>query len=110
MKLLYTRFHTKATDSAVDSDDYLKNLFQTRMHPLLTDDYNSFIEYAEGNRSSFRNIRALKDSIDGIKPEEIVAVLNQYIENSKFENCFPNKDYCEALGFNSFLLNNTPKQ
>lgn len=65
-------------------------------------EYDSFVRYAEGDRSSFANIRALKDSIGGIDPKEIVAVLNQFIENSRFENCYPNKGYCEALGFTNF--------
>ena len=61
--------------------------------------YDAFVQYAEGDRSSFSKIRALKDSLDGIAPNEIVKVLNQYVENSRFENCFPNKGYCDALGF-----------
>lgn len=61
--------------------------------------YDNFVKYAEHNRSSFKTIRELKDSINGIKAEEIVAILNQFVENSKFENCFPNKGYCKALGF-----------
>lgn len=60
--------------------------------------YDNFVKYAESDRSAFASIRSLKDSIDGIKPVEIVALLNQYVENSKFENCYPNKGYCEALG------------
>ncbi len=60
--------------------------------------YDNFVEYAESDRSSFKAIRALKDSLGGIRPEEIVSVLNRYVENSKFENCYPNKGYCEALG------------
>ena len=60
--------------------------------------YDNFVQYAESDRSSFGKIRALKDSLDGIKPEEIVNILNQFIENSKFENCYPNRGYCEALG------------
>jgi endoglucanase len=63
------------------------------------DGYDHFVEYAESDRSSFGKIRALKDSLDGIGPEEIVGILNQMAENSKFENCFPNVGYCEALGF-----------
>lgn len=61
--------------------------------------YDNFVKYAESDRSAFASIRSLKDSIDGIKPVEIVALLNQYVENSKFENCNPNEGYCEALGF-----------
>ncbi|MEI6864524.1 cellulase family glycosylhydrolase [Flavicella sp.] len=64
------------------------------------DTYNNFTLYAESDRSSFSKIRALKDSLEGIKPEEIKALLNQFVENSKFENCYPNKGYCDALGFN----------
>ena len=60
--------------------------------------YDNFVKYAESDRSSFGKIRALKDSLDGIKPDEIVSILNQFVENSKFENCHPNKGYCEALG------------
>ena len=60
--------------------------------------YDNFVKYAECDRSSFGKIRALKDSLDGINPDEIVEILNQFIENSKFENCYPNKGYCEALG------------
>ena len=61
--------------------------------------YDNFVQYAESDRRSFRKIRALKDSLDGIQQKEIIAVLNQFVENSKFENCYPNKGYCEALGF-----------
>jgi len=60
--------------------------------------YDNLVIYAESDRSSFAMIRALKDSIEGIEPEEIVDILNQFAENSKFENCYPNKGYCEALG------------
>ncbi len=63
------------------------------------DGYDNFITYAEADRSSFGTIRALKDTIEGINPEKMISVLNQYVENSKFENCYPNKGYCEALGF-----------
>jgi hypothetical protein len=60
--------------------------------------YDNFVRYAESDRSTFAKIRALKDSLEGISPEEVAAVLNQFVENSKFENCYPNKGYCEALG------------
>jgi aryl-phospho-beta-D-glucosidase BglC (GH1 family) len=61
--------------------------------------YEKFINYAESDRTSFKKIRALKDSIIGIQPEEIVEILNQFNENSKFKNCFPNEGYCDALDF-----------
>ncbi|MCF8379055.1 MAG: glycoside hydrolase family 5 protein [Bacteroidales bacterium] len=61
-------------------------------------DYEKFITYTESDRSTFKKIRLLKDSIAGIQPEEVKGLLNQIVENSKFENCFPNKGYCDALG------------
>lgn len=63
------------------------------------DGYDKLIKYAEGDRSTFAKVRALKDSIGGLKPEEVVGILNQFVENSKFENCYPNEGFCEALGF-----------
>jgi hypothetical protein len=74
------------------------------------DGYENFIAYAESDRSSFAHIRALKDSLDGIRPEEMVAVLEQYVENSQFENCFPNPGYCEALGFTDVSWQRAPAQ
>jgi len=62
------------------------------------DGYDNFIKYAESDRSSFAGIRALKDSIEGIKPEVITGILNQFVENSRFENCYPNRGFCDALG------------
>jgi aryl-phospho-beta-D-glucosidase BglC (GH1 family) len=81
-----------------------KKMDNTRgpMNFVKPDGYDNFIRYAEADRRSFRSIRALKDSLDGITPKEIKIILNQYVENSKFENCYPNKGYCEALGFNGF--------
>ncbi|MCA0931373.1 glycoside hydrolase family 5 protein [Lutimonas saemankumensis] len=61
--------------------------------------YDQFIEYADADRSTFAKIRELKDSIQGIRKDEVEAILNQYVENSKFENCYPNDGYLEALGF-----------
>ncbi len=61
--------------------------------------YDAFIQYAESDRSSFKNIRELKDSIQGIDQASIIAVLRHYVENSKFENNYPNQGYCDALGF-----------
>ena len=62
--------------------------------------YGNFVRYAESDRGSFAKIRTLKDSLDGIKPKEIISLLKQFVENSKFENSYPNKGYCKALGFN----------
>lgn len=62
--------------------------------------YDNFTAYAESDRSTFSKIRALKDSLNGITPAEVEAILNQFVENSKYENCYPNEGYCKALGFN----------
>ncbi len=61
--------------------------------------YEHFIGYAESDRQTYGQIRMLKDSLPGMQPEAIKAVLDQFVANSKFENCFPNPGYCEALGF-----------
>lgn len=60
--------------------------------------YDNFIAYAESDRSTFGKIRSLKDSLQGIKPAEVKKLLFQFVENSKFENCYPNAGYCDALG------------
>lgn len=60
--------------------------------------YEHFITYAESDRASFAQIRALKDSLPGLQPEQIQQVMTQYIENSKFANSYPNEGYCKALG------------
>lgn len=62
--------------------------------------YDNFVIYAESDRRTFKKIRNLRDSIQGIEANNIVEVLNKYVENSKFENCYPNSGYCKALGFN----------
>lgn len=62
------------------------------------DSYDDFIRYAESDRSTFKKIRNLKDSLDGIEPGAVKELLNQFVANSKFENCYPNKGYCDALG------------
>jgi hypothetical protein len=62
--------------------------------------YDNFVQYAESDRSSFRKIRALKDSLPGIQQKEVITLLQQYAENSRFENCYPNDGYCSALGLN----------
>lgn len=70
------------------------------------DGYDNFTKYAESDRRSYKKLRAVKDSIEGIKPEEIKTILNQFVENSKFENCYPNKGYCKALGLNDINISN----
>ena len=66
--------------------------------------YDDFTRYAESDRSTFGKIRALKDSLQGINPEAVKTLLNQFVENSKFENCYPNKGYCDALGLNDLSM------
>ena len=68
------------------------------------DNYDNFVRYAESDRSSFKKIRALKDSLPGLERQEIIALLGKFNENSRFENCFPNEGYCKALGFNEAAL------
>ena len=63
--------------------------------------YDAIVQYAESDRTSFKKIRQLKDSLQGIEPEQVKFVLKQFNENSRFENCFPNEGYCKALGFSS---------
>ena len=63
------------------------------------EEYDNFVAYAESDRTSFAKIRSLKDNLPGIEPQAISRVLMQYVENCKFENCFPNEGYCRALGF-----------
>lgn len=63
--------------------------------------YDHFIKYADSDRGTYAKIRTMKDSLDGIQPEEVETLLSQYVENSKFENCYPNKGYIEALGFDN---------
>ena len=64
------------------------------MNFALPDNYELIIKYSESNRSSFKNIR--ENMPDRKKARE---ALNGFLENCKYENCFQNKGYIEALGF-----------
>jgi endoglucanase len=57
--------------------------------------YDKIIEYTEKSRADFAAIR--KAAPDD--REQIKKALFGFLENSKFENCRPNKGYMEALGF-----------
>jgi hypothetical protein len=61
--------------------------------------FDMLIQYAEGDRRTFARERALKDSVGVTNPEEIIAILAFFSENSRFENCHPNEGFCKALGF-----------
>ena len=55
--------------------------------------YSLLSSYATSDRSRYSNIRAHRPDIAKIK-----IALNEFIENSKFKNCFPNEGYVKALG------------
>ncbi|MDB5015206.1 MAG: glycosyl hydrolase family 5 [Mucilaginibacter sp.] len=56
--------------------------------------YDKIIEYTEQPRADFAAIRKAAPA----DREAIKNALYQFINNSKFENCHPNKGYIEALG------------
>ncbi|MCF8241624.1 MAG: glycoside hydrolase family 5 protein [Melioribacteraceae bacterium] len=55
--------------------------------------YDLIIEYAESDRSTYANMRENKPGIEKVKK-----ALEDFIDESKFENCFPNNGYLWALG------------
>lgn len=57
--------------------------------------YEKIIEYTEKPRADFAAIRKAAPQ----DREQIKKALYEFINNSKFENCRPNKGYMEALGF-----------
>ena len=57
--------------------------------------YDTIIEYTEKPRADFEAIRKAAPE----DREQIKKALFDFLENSKFENCRPNKGYIEALGF-----------
>ena len=56
--------------------------------------YDKLIDYTEATRNDFAAIRKAAPQ----NRELLVKALYQYLNNSKFENCHPNKGYIEALG------------
>jgi endoglucanase len=57
--------------------------------------YDKIIEYTEKNRTTFEDIRKAAPE----DREQLIKALYAFLNNSKFENCKPNKGYIEALGF-----------
>jgi len=57
--------------------------------------YDKLIEYTEKPRSTFEEIRKAAPE----DREQLIKALYAFLNNSKFENCKPNKGYMEALGF-----------
>ena len=47
--------------------------------------YDIIIDFAEGDRSDYKNIRENRPSI-----QDAIEALYQFNENAKYENCFPN--------------------
>lgn len=56
--------------------------------------YKSIKDYALSDRSSYKKMRENRPVMS-----EVQQALNQFIINCKFENCFPNEGYVEALSF-----------
>jgi endoglucanase len=59
--------------------------------------YDKIIEYTEKSRASFEEIRKAAPQ----DREQIKKALYDFINNSRFENCRPNKGYIGALGLGS---------
>jgi hypothetical protein len=64
------------------------------MNFMMPENYDLIIEYAESDRSTYKNIRENKPDDKKVK-----IALGNFLEECKFENCFPNQDYLKALGF-----------
>jgi aryl-phospho-beta-D-glucosidase BglC (GH1 family) len=58
------------------------------------EDYNLIIEYAKSDRSSYAKIR--ENRPDVVKVQK---ALNQFLENSLYQNCYQNTGYIKALNF-----------
>ncbi|HSP88184.1 MAG TPA: cellulase family glycosylhydrolase [Ignavibacteriaceae bacterium] len=59
----------------------------------ITEEYKEIIEFANGERVSFEDLRKNRPDTEIIKK-----ALTDYLENIKFKNCVINKDYIKALG------------
>ncbi len=57
--------------------------------------YDSVITYAETAKKNFAEIRKYRPQ----NIQRVKQALNEYLEQCRFENCFPNKGYIKALGF-----------
>ncbi|NDI98858.1 glycoside hydrolase family 5 protein [Flavobacterium sp. LaA7.5] len=58
------------------------------------ENYDLITQYAESDRSSFKNIRENMPDREKVKQ-----ALNEYLENCKYENCYQNTGYIKGLGF-----------
>lgn len=57
------------------------------------ENYDLIMDYAESDRSTYKNIRVNRPDIKKVR-----LALNGFLEQCKFENCFPNNGYLKALG------------
>ena len=55
--------------------------------------YDLILDYAESDRSTYKNIRENRPDIMKVK-----SALKDFLEQCKFENCYPNNGYLKALG------------
>ena len=55
--------------------------------------YPHLVAYATSDRSRYSTIRSHRPDIAKIK-----TAMNEFLENSKFKNCFANEGYTKALG------------
>ncbi|MDH4057273.1 MAG: glycoside hydrolase family 5 protein [Cyclobacteriaceae bacterium] len=56
--------------------------------------YSLITKYALSDRSTYEKIRNARPD-----KQKVQQALNEFLENCRFENNYPNKGYCEALGF-----------
>ncbi len=56
--------------------------------------YDLVIDYAESDRSTYQKMREAKPNIEKVK-----IALSNFLEQCKFENCYPNNSYLWGLGF-----------
>jgi endoglucanase len=60
-----------------------------------TEEYDRIIEFANGERTSFEDLRENRPDIEIVRK-----ALTDYLENCKLQNCKINNEYLEALGLN----------
>jgi endoglucanase len=60
-----------------------------------TEEYGRIIEFANGERTSFEDLRENRPDIEIVRK-----ALTDYLENCKLQNCKINNEYLEALGLN----------
>lgn len=57
--------------------------------------WNLIVEYSKKDRNGFDKIRALRPV-----QSDVLEAMNEFLVNSKFENCIVNENYIKALGMN----------